>query len=108
MFIRLAHWACRPECWDQAAELFETGALPILARQKGAVAAQLVGKTGGNERIAVTIWDDKESYQVFLESEAMKTITEMFASMYVDDQLPVGIDYPVIREQIFKPLEPTA
>lgn len=107
MFVRMAHWFCKPECWDEAARLFEEGALPILARQAGAVAAQLVGEPGGNERIAVTVWEDEATYKDFLVSRDMQTITEMFAHMYVDGKPPFGFDFPVVRERIFRPLAPT-
>ena len=107
MFIRMAHLFYKPECRDNAARLFEEGVLPILGRQNGAVAAQLVGDPSGNERIAITVWEDEKTYREFLFSEDMKTITEMFAEMYIDDRVPFGYDFPVIKERIFKSLAPT-
>lgn len=97
MLVRMARWECRPEVREEAAVLFENGALPILARQPGSRGAMLLAEPGSNRRIAFTVWDDESSYRRFVESDAMREITEMFAPMYVDGALPVGSEYDVVR-----------
>ena len=97
MLVRMARWECRPEVRDEAAALFENRALPILARQPGSRGAMLLAEPGSTRRIAFTVWDDEASYRRFVESEAMREITEMFAPMYVDGALPVGSEYDVVR-----------
>ena len=97
MLVRMARWECRPEVREEAAALFENGALPILARQPGSRGAMLLAEPGSTRRIAFTVWDDEASYRRFVESEAMREITEMFAPMYVDGALPVGSEYDVVR-----------
>ena len=103
MLVRMARWECRPEAREQAAELFENGALPILAEQPGARGAMLLAEPDTNRRIAFTIWDDEASYRQFVESDAMREITEMFAPMYVDGALPVGSAFEVVRRGDFSP-----
>ena len=44
MFVRTAHWDCKPECWGEAEIIFRTVALPILTRQPGFLLAQLTGE----------------------------------------------------------------
>lgn len=97
MLVRMARWECRPEVREEAAALFENGALPILARQPGSRGAMLLAEPGSTRRIAFTVWDDEASYRRFVESDAMHEITEMFAPMYVDGALPVGSEYDVVR-----------
>ena len=97
MLVRMARWECRPEAREQAAELFENVALPILARQTGARGAMLLAEPGTTRRIAFTVWDDEESYRQFVESDAMREITERFAPMYVNGVLPVGSEFQVVR-----------
>ena len=97
MLVRIARWECRPEAREEAANLFEHGALPILARQRGARGAMLLAEPDGNRRIAFTVWEDEESYREFVESDAMREITEMFAPMYAHDLRPIGTDFEVVR-----------
>ena len=97
MLVRMARWECRPEVREEAAVLFENGALPILQRQPGARGAMLLAEPDGTRRIAFTVWDDESSYRRFVESDAMREITDMFAPMYVDGALPVGSEYDVVR-----------
>ena len=97
MLVRMARWECRPGGREEAAALFENGALPILARQPGSRGAMLLAEPGGTRRIAFTVWEDEASYRRFVESDAMREITEMFAPMYVDGALPVGSEYDVVR-----------
>ena len=106
MLVRMARWECRPEVREQAAELFENGALPILARQPGARGAMLLAEPGTGGRIAFTLWDDEASYRQFVGSDAMRRITEMFAPMYVDGALPVGAEFEVVRRGEFTPPDP--
>ena len=98
MLVRMASWECRPDAREAAADLFENGALPILARQPGARGAMLLADPdGGTRRIAFTVWEDEASYRRFVESDAMREITEMFAPMYVDGARPVGSEFEVLR-----------
>ena len=97
MLVRLARWECKPEAQEEAAALFEHGALPILTRQPGARGAMLLAEPDGNRRIAFTMWEDEESYRAFVESDAMREITEMFAPMYAHDLQPIGTDFEVVR-----------
>ena len=106
MLVRMARWECRPEVREQAAELFEDGALPILARQPGARGAMLLAEPGTSGRIAFTLWDDETSYRQFVESDAMREITDMFAPMYVDGALPVGAEFEVVRRGEFPSPDP--
>ena len=101
MLVRMARWECRPEAREDAAALFENGALPILARQPGAVSAMLLAEPGGTRRIAFTVWEDEASYRRFVESDAMREITAMFAPMYVDGARPVGSELEVVRRGDF-------
>ncbi|MGI9331562.1 MAG: antibiotic biosynthesis monooxygenase [Gammaproteobacteria bacterium] len=101
MLARMAHWNCRPDCQDAAAALFERKALPILAGQAGALGAMLLAQPGTTERIALTLWADEASYRRFVESAAMREITEAFAPMYVDGALPVGSEFEVVRRGEF-------
>ena len=87
MLVRMAKWECKPEAGETAAELFENAALPILERQHGARGAMLLAEPGTTRRIAFTVWEDEASYRRFVESDAMREITEMFAPMYVDGAL---------------------
>ena len=97
MLVRMPKWECRPEVREEAAALFENGALPILARQPGARGAMLLAEPDGTRRIAFTVRDDEASYRRFVESDAMRDITEMFAPMYVDGALSVGAELDVGR-----------
>ena len=103
MLVRMARWECRPEAREEAAELFDTGALPILARQPGARGAMLLAEPDTNRRIAFTIWEDEESYRAFVASPAMREITEMFAPMYAGGGRPVGTEFEVLRCDTFSP-----
>ena len=105
MLVRMAKWECRPEAGETAAELFENAALPILARQPGARGAMLLAEPGTTRRIAFTVWEDEASCRRFVESDAMREITEMFAPMYVDGALPVGMEFDVVRCGKFPRLE---
>lgn len=107
MLVRMARWECRPEVREEAAALFENGALPILERQPGARGAMLLAEPDGTRRIAFTVWEDETSYRRFVESDAMREITEMFAPMYVEGGRPVGAEYEVVRWGDFaRPEEP--
>ena len=107
MLVRIARWKCRPEAREKAAELFENGALPILAQQPGARGAMLLAEPNGTGRIAFTVWDDEASYRRFVESDAMREITEMFAPMYAGGALPVGSEFEVVRWSAFsRPEDP--
>ena len=107
MLVRMARWECRPEVREEAAALFENGALPILARQPGARGAMLLAEPDGTRRIAFTVWEDEASYRRFVASDAMREITEMFAPMYADGGRPVGAEYDVVRWGDFsRPEEP--
>lgn len=97
MLVRMARWECRPDTREAAAELFENGALPILARQPGSRGAMLLAEPDSGRRIAFTVWEDETSYRRFVASDAMREITEMFAPMYVDGALPVGSEFEVVR-----------
>ena len=97
MLVRIARWECRPEAREQAAELFENGALPILARQPGARGAMLLAEPDSSRRIAFTIWDDEASYRQFVESDALREITEMFAPMYANGAPPLASEFEVLR-----------
>ena len=97
MLVRMARWECRPEAREAAAALFENGALPILERQPGAWSAMLLAEPDGTRRIAFTVWDDEASYRRFVESDAMREITERSAPMYADGGRPVGAEYEVVR-----------
>ena len=105
MLVRLAKWECKPEAGEKAAELFENAALPILARQHGARGAMLLAEPGTTRRIAFTVWEDAASYRRFVESDAMREITEMFAPMYVEGALPAGMEFDVVRCGKFSRLE---
>ncbi|MBH62462.1 MAG: hypothetical protein CL569_08430 [Alphaproteobacteria bacterium] len=101
MFVRMAHWECRPECWDKAVEMFENRALPVLEKQPGILRAQLTGESDSGKRIAITYWESEEAHSVFAASPALAEITDIFLDMYVDGVRPEGFFYPVIREQAF-------
>jgi heme-degrading monooxygenase HmoA len=102
MFVRMAHWTCRPECWAEAERTFESGALPILRLQPGCLLAQLTGETGTGRRIAITYWESEAAHTQFAGSAALQEITDMFAHMYVDGVLPEGFYFPVLREGVFR------
>ena len=97
MLVRMARWECRPEVHEHAAELIESGALPILARQPGASGAMLLAEPGTSRRIAFTLWEDETSNRRLVASFTMREITEMFAPMYVDGAPPVGAEFEVAR-----------
>ena len=101
MFVRTAHWHCKPEFFDEAPRLFKTGALPILSRQSGLLWAQLVGHSNDTLRIAITVWRDEASYRKYIDSEDNNVITRIFEHMYVDGHSPVGFDLPVLHEHFF-------
>ena len=95
MFVRMAHWNCKPECWDEAARLFESAAVPMMQEEPGFVHAMLLGPPGDNARIAFTVWTDETVYREFANSEAMREITKIFGHMYGDDALPSPVEYKV-------------
>lgn len=96
MFVRMAHWHCKPDCHDEALDKFRNGALPILRRQPGFLRAQLLGSAGESARIAYTCWDSEANYRDFAASETLGEITEMFAHMYIDGVPPKAVDWPVL------------
>ena len=96
MFIRMAHWNCKRECWDEARTLFETGAVPIMCGHAGFIGARLLGEPGDTARIAFTMWQDEARYRRFVNSPDLQKITEMFAHMYVNGEPPRARDYVVL------------
>ena len=98
MIIRMAKWHCRTEFAADAETLFSEGAIPILSRQTGFIRAQLLGVKHETLRIALTVWENEMYYQDFVSSEDMQIITEMFQPMYVDNALPVGSQFHVLRD----------
>lgn len=99
MYVRMAHWSCSPENWGQDAELFETGAVPIMRTHDGFVRAMLLGKANAEQRIALTIWKSPDAYQDFVESPDLEKITVMFSHMYVEGKRPGPVHEYEVRAQ---------
>ncbi|MDE0306763.1 MAG: hypothetical protein OXI87_18080 [Albidovulum sp.] len=95
MIARLAYWDCKEEFWGRDAELFESGAVPIMRTYEGFVEAKLLGKAGETGRIALTIWADGEAYNRFASSADLPRITEMFAEMYSKGGKPAPQEFEV-------------
>lgn len=95
MIVRLAFWACNRAQWGNDKKLFESSAVPLMQAHPGFIQAKLLGKKNDTDRIAFTVWENETAYEAFLASDAFRDITEMFASMYVDDSLPQGQTYEV-------------
>lgn len=95
MFVRMAHWKCKPDCWGEDQALFESGAVPIMQGHAGFVRAMLLGRPDGVERIAFTVWQDRAAYDRFCASPDLARITEMFAHMYVEGEHPKPDEFTV-------------
>ena len=95
MIVRLAFWACKQAQWGNDKKLFESSAVPLMQAHAGSIPAKLRGERNDTDRIAFTVWENETAYEAFLASDAFRDITEMFASMYVDDSLPQGQTYEV-------------
>jgi heme-degrading monooxygenase HmoA len=102
MFVRTAHWSCKPELQAIALETFKTKAIPILRRQPGLLWAQLQAEPGSNRRIAVTIWESQAAHEECIRGGAMAEITKLFAHMYVDGVPPQGYAWPALHEEIVR------
>ena len=102
MFVRTAHWSCKPEMHAIALETFRTKAVPILRRQSGLLWAQLQAEPGTNRRIAVTIWESEAAHQACITCGAMAEITKLFSHMYVDGVPPQGYAWPALHEEIVR------
>ena len=101
MFVRMAHWQCKAELREEAEALFDSGALPILARQPGIVAAQLLGEPDTGDRVALTLWESRAAHDAFCASGDLEEITRMFAPMYVEGARPRADLFPVLRGRRF-------
>lgn len=95
MYVRMAHWNCRKECWGEDAALFESGAVPIMQGHAGFVRAMLLATPDDVQRIAFTVWQSKDAYQAFISSPDLEKITAMFAHMYVDGDRPQPEEFTV-------------
>jgi heme-degrading monooxygenase HmoA len=102
MFVRTAHWSCKPELQDIALATFRNGALPILRRQPGLLWAQLQAEPGTNRRIAVTVWESQAAHDACVDNGAMAEITRLFAHMYVDGVPPRGYAWPALHEEVLR------
>ena len=96
----MAKWHCQKQLTDEAENLFSSSAIPLLIRQPGFIRAQLLGIDKETTRIALTTWENEHFYNAFVSSEDMRTITDMFRPMYVDDDLPVGTQYRILRDSL--------
>ena len=95
MFVRMAYWNCRQECWGEDIELFESGAVPIMQGHDGFVRAMLLATPDADQRIAFTVWRDRAAYEAFVASPDLEKITQMFEHMYVDDDRPEPVEYAI-------------
>ena len=95
MYVRMSYWKCRPECWGEDAELFESGAVPIMQTHAGFVRAMLLGTPRDPQRIAFTVWADREGYDAFVGSPDLQHIIEMFEHMYLPGGNPDPVEYDV-------------
>ena len=95
MHVRMAHWNCRPEFWGEDRKLFSEGAVPIMQRHEGFRQAMLLAPEGSDQRIAFTVWSDKQAYLQFADSQDLQRITAMFAHMYCDGKRPSPMDFDV-------------
>jgi hypothetical protein len=95
MFVRMAYWNCKQDCWGADAALFETGAVPVMQGHAGFVRAMLLAVPGSEQRIAFTVWQNKEAYRTFVEGPDLDRITRMFAHMYAEGNLPEPMEYEV-------------
>jgi len=95
MIVRMARWQCRPECWGEDRELFESRAVTIMQGHAGFVRAMLLGAPAATGRIAFTVWQDRAAYERFRASPDLALITGIFAHMYVDGAPPVPEEYEV-------------
>ena len=101
MYIRTAHWKCKPECSDEAMELFRTLVLSTMEKEPDCIGMQLMGE--GNNRIAVSIFRSEAAYRDWkTRTKDLKGITDAFAHMYIDDEAPVPFDYPILVSRIFE------
>ena len=99
VYVRMSHWSCKRENWGEDAELFKNGAVPMMQSHPGFVQAMLLGEDNAEQRIALTIWEDPESYRRFIQNPDLETITSMFAHMYVGGKLPGPVREYVVRAQ---------
>ena len=100
MYIRTAHWKCKPECSEESIELFRTLVLQTVEKDPDCIGIQLMGE--GTNRIAVTIFRSEAEYRNWKRrTKNLKGITDAFAHMYIDDEPPVPFDYPILVSRIF-------
>lgn len=95
MYVRMAYWNCRKECWGEDIKLFETGAVPIMQGHDGFVRAMLLATPDATQRIAFTVWRDPAAYEAFVASPDLEKITVMFEHMYVEGDRPEPVEYNV-------------
>ena len=99
MYVRMAYWSCKPECWGEDAELFHDGAVPIMQAHQGFVRAMLLGEQKAEQRIAFTVWESPQAYEAFVASPDLEKITVMFSHMYVEGKRPGPIREYEVRAQ---------
>ncbi len=95
MFVRMAYWNCRPECWGEDRELFESFAVPTMTGHDGFVRAMLLATPNEAQRIAFTLWTDRAAYDRFVASPDLQKITDKFAHMYIEGAVPDPVEYEV-------------
>ena len=95
MYVRMAYWKCRAECWGEDKRLFETAAVPIMREHAGFVQAMLLGTPADPQRIAFTVWTDRARYEEFAASPDLGRITDIFSHMYLPGGRPDPIEYEV-------------
>ncbi len=99
MYVRMSYWSCKQDNWGEDADLFRSGAVPIMRAHGGFVQAMLLGEDDAGERIALTVWEDPDAYRQFVESPDLERITSMFAHMYVDGKRPGPAREYVVRAE---------
>ncbi len=95
MLARLARWNCRESSREEARNRFRSLALPILQAQEGFVEASLLEDPDTAQRIAFTLWRDRQAYRRFVSGPDLRRITEAFADLYVDGDAPVAESWQI-------------
>lgn len=99
MYVRMAFWRCKEDCWGEDAELFASRAISMMRTQDGFIRAMLLGVERAGQRIALTVWESPDAYRRFEQSRLLEEITSMFAHMYVDGKPPGPIREYVVRAE---------
>lgn len=103
MIIRMSRWQVTVPGADEAVRRWDEELLPTTyASVPGLLAAYFLGRQGSQERVAMTLWQDQESYRKAQEAGLLADISTDFAHLFQDGAFPVPADYDVLAARTYQ------